>query len=369
MRGTNRIGLGLALALSLAASTVLAQPVDQERLHHQERAKTSPILASYDFEEPTPSGPDTHWIRQRAGGVVGLSDAFRVSGERSLHISEARGNRDFAEFLAYFRERREGDVYIQFYLLLTDTEQRFNFGLAGQKWFLSTEPDGQAIWLQTAEGGFRHRSAEGWEELFAPRPFAWYFIDIVLHVERGTYDLRIKEEGLDEPVVDRFGIRSMNGPGRTSVKYFSLIGDLEDQGTFDFFVDDLLIATVPGARTEAFVAPGRRRFFVDRMAVGPRRMLTETQREDLFYLARQAIDVVTAESPPADLDRLEAIADEAFWSRRFDLAFDLYERLALMPDRSARVLLKLADVAHLQGDVEAERQLRESIYGSLALER
>jgi hypothetical protein len=98
-------------------------------------------------------------------------------------------------------------------------------------------------------------------------------------------------------------------------------------------------------------------------------MLTETQREDLFYLARQAIDVVTAESPPADLDRLEAIADEAFWSRRFDLAFDLYERLALMPDRSARVLLKLADVAHLQGDVEAERQLRESIYGSLALER
>ena len=170
------------IALCLAAGGLTEA---QDNLHHQEHPETSPILASYDFEGPTPSGPDTHWVRQRDGGSVALSNAFRVNGERSLHISEVPGNRDFAEFLAYFRERDEGDVYIQFYLLLTDTEQRFNFGLAGPRWFLSTHQGGHAIWLQTDHGFFRHRPGNEWRTLFEPRPFIWHFIDISMRRTSG----------------------------------------------------------------------------------------------------------------------------------------------------------------------------------------
>lgn len=337
-------------------------------LHHQEDPESSPILASYDFEAPTPSGPDTHWIRQRDGGAVALSDAFRVHGERSLHVSEVPGNRDFAEFLAHFRERREGLVFVQFYLLLADPEQRFNFGLAGPGWFLNTEKDGHAVWLQTHGGVFRHRRADGWQQLFAPRAFAWYFVDLVYDVDRGTYALRIHEEGLDEPLVDLRRVPSMNGHPGSSVRYFSLIGDLEDQGRFDFFVDDLLIATHPEVVQQPFVAPGRRSFFVERLAVALRRRLTEAEREDLFWQARRGLDELDGPTDSIVLDRLEAAADEAFLSGHLELAGKIYRRLGEYSDRDARMLLKLADVAHLEGDVETERRLRESLYGRLDYE-
>jgi hypothetical protein len=337
-------------------------------MHHQEQPEGSPILASYDFEKPTPAGPDTHWIRQRDGGGVALSSAFRFSGERSLHISEVPGNRDFAEFLAYFEEWRDGDVYIQFYLLLTDPEQRFNFGLAGTSWFLSRAEHGHAIWLQTDDGVFRHHPAGGWQELFTPRPFAWHFIDIVYHVAEGTYDLRIREEGLAQPLVDLFGVRAFHGQQESAVKYFSLIGDLEDAGRFDFFVDDLLIATVPEVRLEPFVAPGRRRYFVETLAVAPRRELSDTERTELFWHARRWLDALAADSGAEELDRLEAVADEAVLSGYLDTAEAIYRRLAGYPDRSVRILLKLADHAHLAGEVDAERALRESIYGRLGVE-
>jgi hypothetical protein len=74
---------------------------------------------------------------------------------------------NFAEFLAYFRECREGVVFIQYYLLLTDPEPRFNFGLAGSSWFLSAKRHGHAVWLQTDDGIFRHRPNEGWQQRFA----------------------------------------------------------------------------------------------------------------------------------------------------------------------------------------------------------
>ena len=194
----------------LSALPAAAQP----ELSHQEHPEASPILAYYDFETSTPSGPDTFWVREPGGGEVALSRAFRVTGERSLHISEVPQNRDFAEFLAYFRERQEGTIFIQFYLLLTDVEERFNFGLAGQNWFLSKEKDGHAVWLQAADGFFRHQPNEGWEDLFAPRLFAWYFIDLVYQIDLGTYDLAIYEEGIDQPLVDLHGARTLNGhPG------------------------------------------------------------------------------------------------------------------------------------------------------------
>ncbi len=355
----------------LLASAVVAT-AKGPRLEHQEHPESSPILARYDFERSSPSGPDTFWVRERRGGEVALSKAFRVSGERSLHISEVPGNRDFAEFLAYFRETDDGAVFIQFYLLLADPEQRFNFGLAGRRWFLSTERDGQAIWLQTRDGYFRHHTGDGWRQLFAPVPFAWYFVDIVYHVGRGRYDLAIYEEGRaeagGEPVVDLRNVVSMNGHAGSSVKFFSLIGDLEDAGRFDFFVDDLTIATDPQVLQKPFVAPGRRRFFVESLAIGGDAKLSARGREGLLDWARGSLgglESLETDWKGSDLDRLERAADRAFAADDLALARALYERLRLYPDRSARVVLKLADVLFLERDIEGERSLRESIYGRL----
>jgi len=355
------------LALPVLSATAIADDPSLD-LHHQEHPEASPILAFYEFEQPTASGPDTFWVRQTGGGEVALSNAFRFAGERSLHISEVPGNRDFAEFLAYFRECREGAVFIQYYLLLTDPEQRFNFGLAGPRWFLSNDRHGHAVWLQTDNGVFRHRPHGGWQQLFAPRSFTWYFIDIVYHVEEGTYDLSIFEEGLEEPLIDLRGAQGMNGHRDSVVKYFSLIGDLEDAGRFDFFVDDLIIATDPAVRQKPFVAPGRRRFFVDILGVGTPRARSPQEQQDLFWYARRWLGELDAGADTADLDRLEAAADEAFRAGELDLAAGVYEHLQDWPDRRLRMLLKLADIRYLQADVEAERALRESIYGRLDYE-
>ena len=337
-------------------------------MHTQELPETSPILAFYDFEQPEPSGPDTFWIRQTGDGEVALSDAFRYRGKRSLHVSEVPDNHDFAEFLAYFRDTREGAVFVQYYLLLTDPAQRFNFGLAGDEWFLSSDKHGQAIWLQTDDGWFRHRAFGGWEDLFEPRPFSWYFIDLVYYVDRGTYDLAIYEEGLEEPVADLRAARAMHGHKESAVRYFSLIGDLEDTGRFDFFVDELIIATDPEVLQKPFVAPGRRRFFVDFLAVEPGLELSEKQTEDRLWWAQRALDEVGDEDVDFDLLALESAADLAFGVGELDLAESIYSRLAEMAYDPVRIDLKLADVRFLKGDLEGERALRESIYGRLDVE-
>lgn len=347
------------------------QPDAPANLHHQDHPQTSPILAQYDFEEPSPSGPDTFWVRQSGDGEVALSNAFRVSGTRSLHISEVPGNRDFAEFLAYFRECRTGTVFIQYYLLLTDPEQRFNFGVAGTGWFLNMAKDGHAIWLRTDNGVFQHLTGgmnPGWQQLFAPRPFAWYFIDFVYHVDTGTYDLAIFEEGLDDPVMDVRAATNTNGHAGSSVRYFSLIGDLEDAGRFDFFVDDLIIATDPAVRQKPFVAPGRRRTFVETLALAPRPELDDQERSDLFRQARRWLNDVGQDSDTEALDRLESAADEAFHVGELELAEAIYDRLSEFGPRRSRLLLKLADVMHLNGDIAGERSLRERFYGRLDFE-
>lgn len=365
------IGL-ISFVSALVSLTASALPAaEPSNLHHQEHSEESPVLAEYDFERPSPSGPDTFWVRQSGDGEVALSNAFRVSGSRSLHISEVPGNRDFAEFLAYFRECREGTVFIQFYLLLTDPEQRFNFGLAGPGWFLNMDKNGHAIWLQTNDGVFQHLTggeSRGWQQLFAPSPFAWYFVDFVYHVADGTYDLAIFEEGLEEPVIDVRSAVNANGNEGSSVKYFSLIGDLEDAGRFDFFVDDLIIATDPAVRQRPFVAPGRRKTFVEMLPAERRQDLTDEERSDLFWQARAWVEEVTEDTARETLDRLESAGDEAFLAGEIDLAEEIYERLSDFGARRSRVLLKLADVKHLRGDVRGERALREEFYGRLDYE-
>ncbi len=376
MASSQPLRIGLIVGVVMLVATALSTQAISAQV---EGNASSPILASYDFEDPVASGPDTFWLRDGGGGQVDLSLAFRVGGEHSLHLHEEAGNRDFAEFLGYFEERRSGTVFVQFYLLLTDPGQKFNFGLAGQRWFLSQGQHGHAVWLGTQNGFFGHRPADRWQQTFAPQAFVWYFIDLVYRVDLGTYDLAIYEEGCgvdcEKPIADLRQQRNLADANDSSVRYFSFIGDLEDRGRFDYFVDDLLIATDPAVLLVPFVAPGRRRLFVDRWRVSAEH-LSDPAREDLLHAARQWLrDRPTQESasanPPAprlSLDRLEQAADEAFSAGDLLLADELYSRLEDSPDRTSRVRLKRADIAYRRGDLATERTLREAIYGRLDLE-
>lgn len=355
---------GLLAALIPAAGQDGASPAPENG--------PSPVLASYDFEETVPSGPDTYWLREREGSVD-LSRAFKVSGERSLHLREVPGDRDFSEFLVYFDERREGAVFVQFYLLVTDPGQTLNVGLAGSRWFLSREQHGQAVWLRIGDGELSHRGPGEFQKLFAPRPFVWYFFDLVYDVDRGLYDLAVYEEGSEKPVVDLRRQRNFADQDESSVRYFSLIGDLEDTDGVSFFVDDLLVATDPAVLQKPFVAPGRRRYFVELFAAA-RPKLDAASREDLLWEARRLLQDPDFAAGAGERkgrtvpDRLEEAGDVAFTAGELDLAREIYERLAREPGLSVRMWLKLADVAHLTGDAERERELRESIYGRLDLE-
>ena len=62
---------------------------------------------------------------------------------------------------------------------------------------------------------------------------------------------------------------------------------------------------------------------------------------------------------------LERAGDAAF--RRGDLGFAqrIYEALQTQPGLFVRMLLKQSDVAFESGDLDRERQLRESIYGRM----
>jgi hypothetical protein len=334
-------------------------------------APASPVLVAYDFETPRPTGPDTFWIREPQDTEVTLSRAFHVGGERSLRLREVAGNEDFAELLSYFRETRSGVVLIQLYVMLADPRERFNIGLAGERWFLSRTQHGHAVWIQTTDGELVHQTRDGWQTLLTPRPFTWYFVDLVYDVDRGVYALRIHEEGREEPLVDLHDQPAYHGHRESSVRFFSVIGDLEDEGRTDVFLDDLLIATDPAVRQRPFVAPGRRRFFVESHAAGAP-PATDAERDDLFHAARVALAGAPAAKAaiPAggESDLVERAADEAFRGRDLAFAEQLYSAVVDQPDRRIRVLLKLADIAHLRGDVERERTLRESFYGRLRLE-
>ena len=370
-----RLQLASALLLPAAAAFLLvtgagAQTDEPKISAEEEGREPSPILAFYDFEESVPSGPSTFWLREREGSVD-LSTAFRVRGERSLHLREVAGDRDFSEFLVYFDERSTGAVFVQFYLLLTDPGETLNVGLAGTRWFLNPIRDGHAVWIQSGDGELRHRPAAGFRKLFEPRAFVWYFVDLIYDIDRGRYDLAIYEEGFEEPVADLRGERNFADSEASSVRYFSLIGDLEDLDGFDFFVDDLLIATDPEILQKPFVAPGRRQWFVD-LFRSHRPPLDADHRENVLDEARDALDrsfdplALPADSPR--LERLETAADLAFDRRDLDLAQRLYEQLSQRPEMRVRLWLKMADIAHLRGDAERERNLRESIYGRLDLE-
>ncbi|MCM2258082.1 MAG: hypothetical protein NDJ94_20810 [Vicinamibacteria bacterium] len=256
---SRRLRPSVALALVLAATAVQA-------------ADAPTPLASYSFDEEVDTGPDTFRIFQGGRGHVAPSEAFRLSGHRSIELRDVAGDGDFPELVGFFPERRSGRLQFHFAFLVTDPAQEWNAALAGPRGF-SLDPDGIAFWLQAREGRLVHVSDSIPKRLFAPEPFVWYRVDVSYRLAEGRYDLTIAREGQAEAVV---ALRDQpNGgahPG-SAVDKFSFVGaPFSDSSDVVYYVDDVAVWAEGAPPPGAFVAPGRRRLFVELFDLYQRRL-------------------------------------------------------------------------------------------------
>ena len=305
-------------------------------------AKPSPILVSYSWDDGnTESGPDTFWVSRKARGNVQLSSSFRASGYQSVEIRDAAGDHDFPELQGYFPELRAGWLVIHFALLVIDPQEELNIALAGPRGFGLSE-DGIALWLATRDGHLIHTADSIPRQLLRLKPFTWYGIDADYDIVRGRYDLRIFEEGIEEPVASLKDVPNAGSHPGSAVSMFSFIGDLQDRSNVVYYVDDVVVATDRKIKLPRLIAPGRRQYFVEK------------------HPAPKA-----AQGEPEAV-RLERQGDAAFLARDLREAQRLYSTaMKTSEERRSLLLLKLSDVSFLLGDLASEKALREEIFGSL----
>jgi len=227
-------------------------------------AAPSSTLVSYGFDDGNiATGPDTFAVFEKSKGRVHLSSAFRTSGYRSVEIRDVADDGAFPELQGYFPLRESGMLYAHFAILVADPLEQLNIALAGPKWF-AMRKDGVAFWLQTRGGWLCQYSDSIPKRLFQMRPFAWYLVDVAYDIAAGAYDLTIREEGRNEPLVAlKAQPNAFSEPG-SAVDKFSFIGDTgHDTSNVDYYVDDILLTVDQPIALAPFVAPGRRKLFFD----------------------------------------------------------------------------------------------------------
>lgn len=356
--GLSRQALALAfLAQSLAGASSGASPVVG--------LKPSPVLAHYSFDDRlVDTGPDTFAVFRNARGNVQLSTDFQVSGHRSVEIRDVVGDGNFPELQGYLPERRDGWLVIHFAILVANPKEELNVSFAGPGWF-RLGPNGHAIWLTTRDGWLHHTTGKTSKRLLALEPYTWYAVDVDYDVTRGRYDLRITSEGADEPAVSLKDQRNASDHPGSIVSLFSFVGSVwVDTSNVQYWLDDLWIGTSREAVLPPFVAPGRRKLFVD--LLDPRfRELRKAGRhhEAREYALEQARRLQAEGAPRAAW--LEKAGDAAFAEKDYAGAKGLYEQALATSEKTVPLLLKLSDVHHLLGDPAGEKKYREKVYGSL----
>src|SRR6266571_6760810 len=94
------------------------------------------VLAKYSFDDQlTDTGPDTFAVFQNAKGHVRLVSNIRYSGYRSIELRDVAGDGDFPELQGYFPERKTGELYFHFAMLVVNPDQTLNVALAGPSHF------------------------------------------------------------------------------------------------------------------------------------------------------------------------------------------------------------------------------------------
>jgi hypothetical protein len=220
------------------------------------------MIVSYDFEHALAEvGPDTYQIFKHTYGKVGLSQAYKYSGWRSLKIQDVAGDGGFPELQGYFNTVTSGKLHFHFAFMVVEVNERFNIALAGKSHF-RLRKHGIGFWLENEAGRLRHYVDGEPVELFALDPFVWYQLDLVYDVDQGQYALTIENEFGQRLVELEASANAVNMPGST-LNMFSFIGDLEDQQNASYYVDDVILYSQQSSAPADFVAPGRRKLFVD----------------------------------------------------------------------------------------------------------
>ena len=266
-------------------------------------AGSGSILASYSFEDTVATGPDTFAIFQAARhvgtgqGRVSLSSAFHVSGYRSVEIKDVAGDGDFPELQGYFPVRTAGRLFFHFAFLTTDAKEELNVALAGPRFF-QMEKDGIAFWLGTREGRLVHVSDGIPKKLFPVEAFVWYAVDVAYDLGAGTYALTIHREGQETPLVALRDQPNTIRRAGSAVDKFSFVGSpYGDTSSVVYYVDDVVIGTDESVAQLPFVAPGRRKLFVDLFAEYQRqlrerpRCLPLTSPDDVGFSSADLADL------------------------------------------------------------------------------
>ncbi len=247
----------LLLGVCLLVSSMAAAQVEAEAADN--------VLVWYDFEnDDIETGPYTLWIFEGAKGTVSLSSNYHYSGYRSVEIRETAGDGVFSELQGFFADKWHGSLYVHFAVLVAEPKEAVNIAFAGISHFTMRE-HGMGIWLRSNNGTLYQVTAGRDEPLFEIEPFVWYVFDIVYDVDRGTYDLFVRAEGQEDPIVSlRDQVNAVGIPG-SSLRKYSFVGDppgVEKSNAW-YYVDDVLITNDVPVSESPFVAPGRRMLFVD----------------------------------------------------------------------------------------------------------
>jgi tetratricopeptide (TPR) repeat protein len=348
---SGRVGIACALAAGLLAP----RPGDARAL-----ARGS-VLASYSFDDDVSTGPDTFAVWQGARhsqggrGHVRLSDAFHVSGHRSVELRDVPGDGDFPELQGYFPTQRTGRLYFHFSLLTADPRQELNVALAGPRFF-ALEKDGIAFWIGTREGRLVHYSDSIPKRLFVPEAFVWYAVDVTYDVLAGRYDLVIRAEGREAPLVSlRDQANAISQPG-SAVDKFSFVGSpFADDSSVVYFVDDVVIGGDERVAHLPFQAPGRRKLFIDFFAEYQRllrerpRCLPATGPEDFGFEPDDLAALAAAgfsdslqtliDSPGRPADRVSSERGPERWRRVLEAASAWSEGCAALDHGDASLAL------------------------------
>jgi tetratricopeptide (TPR) repeat protein len=223
-----------------------------------------PALVRYSFDDDLlDSGPDTFSVFQFGQGSVALSTVHRYSGYRSVELRDIPGDKSFPELQGYFPLRSKGKLYLHFAMMTADAGEELNIALAGPQGF-TLRKDGIAFWLKTANGHLTAISDSMPKKLFAIQAFVWYVVDVAYDIDAGAYDLTIRQEGVETPVAAVRGQPNAASQPGSQIDKFSFIGDHDtDLSKVVYYVDDVLVGIDGAIVHQPFVAPGRRKLFVD----------------------------------------------------------------------------------------------------------
>ena len=226
---------------------------------------SSNVVVSYSFDDDNvATGPDTFRVFNFAKGNVSLTTTYCHSGYRSVELRDVAGDKAFPELQGYFPLRQKGLLFAHFAFMTTSPNEPLNMALAGPQWF-TVRKDGIGFWLSTAEGFLYQHSDKLIQKLIPLEPFEWYTVDVTYHIDEGTYDLTISgEDSKRPPLVSLDKQKNASGLAGSAVDKFSFIGDLEDKSNVTYYVDDVVVSIDQLITQKPFIAPGRRKLFVDR---------------------------------------------------------------------------------------------------------